>query len=372
MKARTTVPFSLAYLSLETPRQGQASYTHIHEIISALEGFGWTVTLFASERGGASSGGGKLRRILDYVRVQARLIAQLRHFDAIFVRSHPAALPVTLAARLAGIPVYQEINGIDADLWISYPRLAALKPLISALYRTQYKTADHLFCVTDGLAAWARDFAGHDRISVVPNGANTDVFRPDGPKHEAPCRYFLFVGGLVRWHGIATMIDATRDAHWPKQTELWFAGDGIERGQVEAALGTAPIRWIPSVPYEQVPEYLRGAIAAICMIEDPQGRSAHGVAPLKLFEAMASGAPVIASDLPFQADLVRDVDCGIVVPPGDKTGLAKAAARLAGDDAMRRGLGARGAEYVRQTASWRARARAIYDVICSRMTAISA
>jgi glycosyltransferase involved in cell wall biosynthesis len=328
--------------------------------------------LFASQAGGASSNGSKWRRILDYIRVQFRLIVKLRNFDALFVRSHPAALPASLLARLWGVPVYQEINGIDADLWISYPRLAVLKPLISGLYRSQYRYSEHLFCVTDGLALWARDFAGHDRVSIVPNGANTRVFRPDGPKHEAACPYLLFVGGLVRWHGIATMIEATRDPHWPKGTELWLVGDGIERKQVEAALGTAPIRWIPSVPYEQVPDYLRGAIGAICMIEDPQGRSAHGVAPLKLFEAMASGAPVIASDLPFQADIVRDVDCGIVVAPGDKTGLAKAAAMLAGDDAMRCGLGTRGADYVRSTASWQERARAIHDVVCSRMTATSA
>lgn len=360
---------NLAYLSLEAPRQGHASYTHIHEMISALKGLGWTVTLFASEKGGASSRRRALARIMDYVRVQTRLVASLRRFDAVFVRSHPAALPVVLVARLLGIPVYQEVNGIDADLWISYPKLKICKTLISQLYRMQYKAADHLFCVTDGLALWALTFAGHDRISVVSNGANTDVFRPDGPKYEASCRYFLFVGGFVRWHGIATMIEATRDAHWPHNTELWLAGDGIEREQVEAALGTAPIKWIPSVPYERVSEYLRGAIASICMIEDPEGRSSYGVAPLKLFEAMASGSPVIVSDLPFQAELVREVDCGIIVRVKDKTGLAKAAAVLAGDETMRRRLGARGADYVRHTASWPARARAIDFVMRASLIA---
>jgi glycosyltransferase involved in cell wall biosynthesis len=198
---------------------------------------------------------------------------------------------------------------------------------------------------------------------VVPNGANTAVFSPAGPKHETDSRYFLFVGGLVRWHGITAMINATKDPHWPEGTELWLVGDGIERKQVEAALGTAPIRWIPSVPYELVPDYLRGAIAALCMIEDPQGRSSHGVAPLKLFEAMASGAPVIVSDLPYQAELVRQVECGIVVDAGDSAGLAKAAACLSGNEDLRRILGRRGATYVHKSASWRERARVVHQVM---------
>lgn len=358
-----SAPLHLAYLSLETPRQGQASYTHIHEIIAALKGFGWDVTLFASKAGGASSNGSKWRRILDYIRVQFRLIVKLRDFDAVFVRSHPAALPASLLARLWGVPVYQEVNGIDADLWVSYPPLAVLKPLISGLYRSQYRYAEHLFCVTDGLALWARDFAGHDRVSVVPNGANTAVFRPEGPKHEAECPYLLFVGGLVRWHGIATMIEATKDPQWPKGIELCLVGDGIERKQVKAALGTGPIRWIPSVPYEQVPDYLRGTIGAICMIEDPQGRSAHGVAPLKLFEAMATGAPVVVSDLPYQADLVRSVECGIVVAAGDSAGLARAAALLSENASLQKTLGSRGANYVHKSASWHERARVLHEVM---------
>ena len=362
----------LAYISLETPRPGQASYTHIHEIIAALKSFGWSVTLFAAQNGGASSRGSKWRRVVDYIGVQARLITRMRDFDAIFVRSHPATLPVALMARLAGVPVYQEINGIDADLWISYPRLAALRPLISGLYRLQYRLAEHLFCVTDGLAKWAQGFAGHNRVSVVSNGANTDVFCPDGPRHDFGTRYLVFVGGLVRWHGIATMIAATRDPHWPERTELLLLGDGIERGEVEAAIGTAPIRWIPSVPYQQVPDYLRGAIAAICMIEDPQGRSSHGVAPLKLFEAMATGVPVIVSDLPFQGDLVRGVACGVVIPSGDVSALARAATQLVDDEDKRHDMGRRGADYVRRVASWRARARAIHDLISARLSVAAA
>ena len=98
------------------------------------------------------------------------------------------------------------------------------------------------------------------------------------------------------------------------------------------------------------------AIAALCVIENPDGRSATGVAPLKLFEAMASGIPVIVSDLPFQSEVIRQQDAGLVVPVADPAALAQAVATLAAAPERAAAMGARGAAYVRNHASWRIRA----------------
>jgi glycosyltransferase involved in cell wall biosynthesis len=72
---------------------------------------------------------------------------------------------------------------------------------------------------------------------------------------------------------------------------------------------------------------------------------------------MASGTAVIVSDLPFQADLVRNKAAGLVVPMADPDALARAVATLAADPVMAKTMGDRGAEYVRQHASWRMRAQ---------------
>ncbi|MEZ5853055.1 MAG: glycosyltransferase [Hyphomicrobiaceae bacterium] len=345
-----------AYLCLETPREGQAVHTHVHEIVRGLRADGWNIELITTQAGGASGGRSFGLRAADYLRAQARLVSRLSNLDAVFMRSHPAAFLVSHLARLKGVPVFQEVNGKPTDLLVTYPGLRRVGSLIEWAYRTQLKRAAHVFAVTEGLRDWVTAFAGHDRVTVVSNGANTDVFRPDGPPSPIDGSYIVFVGGLVGWHGIDTMLAAARLPGWPDGVKLVVVGDGVERGKLQALGDDARIVWLGRRPYDEIPALLRGALAALCVIESPAGRSATGVAPIKLFEAMACATAVIVSDLPFQADLVRQVGCGQVVPMADPQALADAAAGLAASPDRAREMGLRGAAYVRQHASWQARA----------------
>lgn len=353
----------LAYLSLETPRPGQASQTHIDEIIASLRQSGWQVTLFATSSGGASTRSSFSRRLFDYGRVQFSLARRLGGFDAVFVRSHFMALPLALLAAWRKLPVIQEINGKPADIGVTYPALKPLSPIFSWLYRAQYRRAAHLLAVTPGLTDWAREFAGHDRVSTVSNGANTALFTPEGPAGPVEGRYVIFVGGLVAWHGIGTMLAALREPDWPADVKLVIVGDGIERDKVEAVKGDPRLVWLGRRPYDEVPALLRSALAALCVIEDQDGRSSSGVAPLKLFEAMACGVPVIASDLPFQADLVGNANAGLIVPPAAPQAVAAAVQTLADAPENARALGRRGANYVAREASWHQRAQEVDGIL---------
>ena len=353
----------LLYLSLETPREGQAIFTHVHEIIDGLRVLGWRVDLIATKGGGASSGSSYLGRLSDYVGTQWRLIRRLGDADAVFMRSHFAGLPAALAARLRGVPVFQEINGRPDDIFVTYSWLGWFGPLIRALYAWQMAMAAHVFVVTDGLKGWAQAASGHTRVSVVTNGANIHLFNPDGPPSPLAGRYVAFVGGLVRWHGVQTMIAARRESAWPKDVRLIIIGDGVERRHLLDLENDPGIHAPGRLPQDEAAAILRGALAALCVIEDPEGRSSTGVAPLKLFEGMACGVPVIVSELPFQADLVRSLQAGIVIPPGDPAALARAVAHLASDPGLARSMGANGANYVRTEASWQARAAQIGSVM---------
>lgn len=357
----------VAYLSLETPVAGQASHTHVHEIINGLRGNSWTVELFATSGGGASAGTGFARRIVEQLSVQRRLAARLGEFDAIFLRGHFMAWPISCYARIRGTPTVHEINGRPDDVLVTYPALAPLRQMLSALYRSQFRSASQLITVTEGLGAWAETFAGHGRVTVIPNGANTELFCPEGPSQDALGRYVVFVGGLVAWHGIRTMLRAIDTEQWPKDVRLVVVGDGIERSRLEAASGNPRLLWLGRRPYDEVPALLRGAIASLCTIEDPHGRSATGVAPLKLFEAMACGSAVIVTELPYQAELVRTVRAGVVIAPEDPEALARAVANMADDLEATRTFGARGAAYVRAHASWQARAEETGRVILKAM-----
>ena len=350
---------NILYLCLETPRPGQATHTHVHEIVDGLKAGGWSVELIATEAGGAASGSSYWRRGLDYIAAQWRLLRRLSGADAVYMRAHFAALPASLWARLRGKPVVQEINGLPQDIFVTYPWLRMLGWPVEASYRLQLRSAAHVIVVTEGLRDWACSEGGHGRVSLVGNGANTQVFSPEGPRPGTQGPYVAFVGGLTAWHGIDVMVGATRRADWPKKVRLVIIGDGKESARVQEAMlsdKAGRIVWLGQLPQEQAAIWLRGALAALSIAQDRQDHLGTGVAPLKLFEAMASGVPVIVTDLPFQADLVRREQAGLVIPMEDEAALSTAVAALAADPAAAKAMGARGAAHVRTQASWRLRA----------------
>lgn len=349
-------PRSIAYLCLETPREGQAVYTHVHEIVTGLRAGGWVVDLIATGAGGAAGGSAYWRRGLGYLVAQWHLMRQLAQLDAVYMRAHPAALLITLVCALCRKPVIQEINGRPDDLSVTYPWLAWFRWPLKASYRWQMKLAAHVITVTEGLRLWALAESGHSRVSLVPNGANAALFTPEGNRPDDMGTYVAFVGGLVAWHGVGTMLAAIDRPEWPEGVRLVVIGDGVEREQLRATEGHPRLAWLGRKPYADIPAFLRGAIGALCVIEDPDGRSSTGVAPLKLFEAMACGAPVIVTELPFQADLMRNERAGLVIPVADPGALAKAVACLLSDPTEAKQMGIRGAEYVRKHASWQIRA----------------
>lgn len=74
----------------------------------------------------------------------------------------------------------------------------------------------------------------------------------------------------------------------------------------------------------------------------PLATALPGAVPSKLYEAMASGRPVVLAAAGEAAEIVRDVDAGVVVSPGDPPRLAEALRTLAGDPGLRARLGANG------------------------------
>jgi glycosyltransferase involved in cell wall biosynthesis len=351
----------LAYFALDVPHKGQASYIHISEIVDNLRRLGWRIDLFAPQPASAGHARPVPARMLEYLRVTARIIPQLHCYDALYVRAHLLAWPVTMCARLRNLVVAQEINGIELDVIVSHPWLAPLRPLVRWLYRSQYRLSDRLFPVTEGLAQWLRSGGSHHRITVVANGANVDLFRPIA----RDCGPFaVFFGGLTAWHGVDLMLDAVRHPRWPEGVELVVIGAGAHEHLVQAAVQSGlPVRWLGYRPHEQIPELVAGAIAGLIPITNPRGRSSTGISPLKLYETLACGIAAVVTDLAGQAEVVRAGACGVVIPCDDAAALAGAVAQLAADPTAAREMGRRGAEFVRREHSWAARAAAIDRVL---------
>jgi glycosyltransferase involved in cell wall biosynthesis len=353
---------SIAYFALDLPHKGQASYVHIHEIVDNLRRLGWRVDLFAPRPGSPDRRRNVVAKMYEYVRTMWLALANLSSHEVLYVRAHALAWPVAMAAWLRGRVLVEEVNGTELDLVVSRPWLRPLRGLLRWLYVSQYRRSRHLFPVANELADWLRAETRHDRISVVPNAANTDLFRPIERQSTEP--FVVFFGGLTDWHGVDVMVDAVRHPSWPAGLRLVVIGTGVRRGLIEEAVRSGlPVKWLGYRPYEEIPGLIAGAIAGLIPMTNPLGRSSTGMNPLKLFETLACGIPAIVSDLPGQADLVAGARCGLVVPCGDGAALARAVAQLAADPSEAREMGRRGAAVVRAAHSWHARAVEIDKVL---------
>lgn len=349
----------VVYLCFQATQEGQASYAHVHEIIGNLERQGWSAELVEPSYKEPANLPGLLGRISAFIGAQRRLWTHASpRGSVLYVRNHVAALPTVLGAKLAGVPVVYEVNGTDADMFIAHPWTRRFASVLQwALYR-QLRWADAVVAVTPQLGEWARREAGSKRIEIVPNGANTDLFHPNARSELAlPERYAVFFGALARWQGIRTLLEAAEHPEWPEDVSLVVVGQGAEQDQVREAVARNPkVVYVGSLPYTEVGGVVARSLVGLCLKTNDQGHASAGLNPLKVFETLACDVPVIVTDFPGQADLVREHECGLVVPDQDPQAVARAVAYLREHPEERDSMGGRGGDAVRREHSWYKRA----------------
>jgi len=235
----------------------------------------------------------------------------------------------------------------------------------------------HLLRLTDRIAdgivvnsaAVAEELVRDDAVPrswlhLAPNGVDTSVFRPEGPRTSlpwtAPGAVIGVVCALRREKGLDVLLDAfarARTAH--AGAKLLIVGSGPVLPELEARardleLG-ADCRFQPAV--QNVAEWLRAMdIFALPSLSEALSNS--------LIEAMACGCCVIASDAGGNPELVDDGQTGLLSPAGDAAALAERLEFALGDGTFRRRVGER--------AALRAAERHSRQVAARRMGAIYA
>jgi glycosyltransferase involved in cell wall biosynthesis len=175
-------------------------------------------------------------------------------------------------------------------------------------------------------------------------------------------RVVLYHGGLFPHRGIEELMTAMRDV--PGATLVLMGYGVLEPALREAATGpglTDRVRFAPPVR----PDELLDWVAAADVVAMPIQASTLNhrlTTPNKLFEAMAAGVPVVASDLPGMATIVRETDCGVLCDPADPSSIAAGIRRIleAGDD-QRRGWSERAIAASHETYNWERQAGILLD-----------
>ena len=343
-------------VSLQQPIEGQGARVHLDELRHELAELGHGAELIEA-RSGRAGLAGPLRLLA----VQVRSVARMGRADVVLARFHPLLLPLAVICRLRRRTLVVEVNGTPDDLVALYPTARALLPLLRWTSRWTLRLADERIAVSDPLADWATDLCGR-AVTAVPNGANVERFRPEASwaGRPLPERYAVFVGRLAPWQGIDLLVDALAHPAWPQDLALVVAGDGPRAPVLhEVARRDPRVVLLGTVPHDQVPGLIAGAVVAVA----PRAPSGWHASPLKVFEALAAGTPVVATDLPGQAAPVRASGGGRIVPTGDPTAFADTVAAIAGDRQLAGRLGTAGTRYVHDHASWALTASRVEEVL---------
>lgn len=238
----------------------------------------------------------------------SRLLALARDADVVHTHLWAGDQWGRVAGRLAGRPVVSTVHNTEGDgpLRDRIARLTA--PLATVLVGASEAVADAL----------RRD--GFSGVRAIPNGIDLSRFSPREEVSERGVRV-VGVGRLTRQKGFDVLVEAARGTG----LDVTLVGEGADRGLLS---GATLVGWQPDVA-----AYLREAdIVAI-----PSRWEGFG---LQAVEAMASGVPIVASDIPPLREVLGPA--GVFVPAGDVPAWRAALLELAADRERRASLRALG------------------------------
>jgi glycosyltransferase involved in cell wall biosynthesis len=202
-------------------------------------------------------------------------------------------------------------------------------------------------------------FVPPGRVLQVEWGADTARFRPRSdasrPRPSGEI-VVVFVGAFRAWHGAIDLVHAIRQLHERgRDVKALFVGDGPELpAALKAAEGLENVTFTGALSHQRVAEVLATAdvgIAPFDVAHHPPLALEFFWSPLKVFEYMAAGLPVVAPRIARLESIVRDGQDGVLYEPADPHGLATAIERLT-DAALRQTLGRSARDRVVQHFSW--------------------
>jgi glycosyltransferase involved in cell wall biosynthesis len=310
-----------------------------------------------------------LRFVLHELRL-ARRLAALRP-DILHAHDSNALVPVGLAARRLGIAFVYDAH----DLWLGRPRRERSR-LYFVLSQAWYTIVERLLVpraaatltVSPPIVEHLRRRYRLGDVHLVPNYPDvTGALErreirdlPGGDSLEPDRPIVLYLGGLMAGRGLEQLVDAM--ALVP-HAQLVLLGDGVLRDDLLARAGRSGARVValPPVPPDEVVGHAASADVGVSPIV-PSCLNYRYSLPNKVFQYMAAGIPIVASDFPQVRDVVDGEDAGVVVDTARPQAIAAAITRVLADPAAAAEMGERGRAAVARRYHWGVAAAVLREV----------
>jgi glycosyltransferase involved in cell wall biosynthesis len=226
---------------------------------------------------------------------------------------------------------------------------------------------ERLTALADGVTVASRFLQRRFGGTLIPHARDTDSWRPGCADASAgrralgvgQRRLVMFLGTPRDYKGLDDLAAAVASLG-RADVALAVVGATADSAAGRRILGRCPTATlVPWVPFDQVPTLLSAAdVVAVPQRETPD---TVGQVPAKIFDAMALGRPVISARVGMIPEILDG--CGLLVEPGDVSGLAAAIVRLLENRAEAQALGARARERCVERYSFHAARRELFPLI---------
>lgn len=288
--------------------------------------------------------------------INAELIKN--HFDLIFERYAIFNWSGTICAKKKGVPIIMEVN------YTSYTPLARkrsyiLKPLAHKIDRWLFQSVDGFVVVSIWLKKHLMDLGvDEDRIVVLTNAVDPVIFSPAISGKDVREVLGLegnivvgYVGGFYEWHGIDFLMEVFRELVADcKDVKLLLVGDGPMRKTLERCalkLGIEKkVCFASTVPHDLLPQYI--SAFDIGVLPDTN----EYCSPMKVFEYMAMGKPVVAPDLGNLRESFTNGEQGFLFEHRNARSLLISLKVLIEDRKLRDNIGVKGREHILKEHTW--------------------
>jgi len=296
------------------------------------------------------------RRVLDVARTLKADVYHLHDPELWFIAGS--------LRRAGGAVIFDSHEDLPRQVMAKTYIPAALRGLASFMVKAAealaVKNVDHVVGATPWITA---KFAKHGVPSTCI--ANYAVIGGDAgaPLHARPAR-ISYVGAISRRRGIVELVESLALAR--TGPVLGLAGPIQEAGlrdELEARAGWPHVDYRGVLSRSEVAEELGRSCVGICTIH-PTPIDLEGM-PVKLFEYMAAGLPVIVSDIPHWKAIVDDHDCGLSVNPKDPVAIAEAIDALIADRDRAARMGRNGRVAAEASFSWASQAPVLTELYAS-------
>lgn len=332
---------------------------HIQEVVREYRHRGHDVTVYATRRGSDVPDDLAELRVVDVPittrdeeereRAQQAASASVSDmvraggYDLVYERY---SLFSTVIAE-CGVPGILEVNAPLIDEQRTH-RMLVDEQAADAALQEQVQAALATICVSDPVRDWVIARTEGTRVFTVPNGVNVHRITPQPESPGAPV--VTFVGTLKPWHGVDVLLRARAQAH--KDWQLRIIGDGpmrVELDDLARSLGI-DVDFRGAVAPEAIPQHMAGTAIGVAPYPAMDTDSDQYFSPLKVYEYMAAGLPVVASRVGQLPEIMGE--SAYLVPPSDPEALAEALDALVANPVERAQVGSDNRRQAEREHSW--------------------